>query len=103
MKTDKQTLTMHMEIIIKIGVVGKFTNHNLEFLPEGKVVDFFKSMFYDYYDKNIQQYLSLDKRNMPRGAREHILEAVPLLFFQNNLPLHSALEVGFVSNTLIYF
>lgn len=67
MKTDKQTITMHMDIIIKIGVVGKFTNHNLTFLPE-------------------------DKRNMPRGACEHIFEAVPLLFFQNNLPLQSALE-----------
>lgn len=67
MKTDKHTITMHMDIIIKIGVVGKFTNHNLKFLPE-------------------------DKRHMPRGACEHILEAVPLLFFQNNLPLHSALE-----------
>lgn len=54
MKTDKHTITMHMDIIIKIGVVGKFTNHNLKFLPEGNVVDFIKGMFYDYYDKNIQ-------------------------------------------------
>lgn len=54
MEKDKHTITMHMDIIIKIGVVGKFTNHNLKFLPEGNVVDFIKGMFYDYYDKNIQ-------------------------------------------------
>lgn len=44
---------MYMDIIIKIGVVGKFINYNLKFLLEGNVVDFIKGMFYDYYDKNI--------------------------------------------------
>lgn len=59
MKTDKQTITMHMDIIIKIGVVGKFTNHNLTFLPEGKVVDFFKGTLYVFMIIIIKIYTTI--------------------------------------------
>lgn len=64
-KQTKQRLSM--DVIVKIGVVGNFTDDNLKVFSKGK-------------------------RNLSEEAHTHIWEAVPLLCFQNNLSLNSALK-----------
>lgn len=59
------------DIIIKIGVVGKFTDDNLNLFPKG--------------------YLSTGKTNLA-GKLQNVWEAVPVLCFQNDLSVQSALE-----------
>lgn len=56
-----------VDVIIKVGVIGKFTDDNFQLLPEGE-------------------------RNLPGRTHNHIWDAVPLLCFQNDLSLHSALK-----------
>lgn len=69
---NKQDIKEHMhamtlDVFVKVGVVGVFTESNLKLFSEGKNI-------------------------MSGGTHNHIWEAVPLLCFQNNLPLHTALE-----------
>lgn len=64
-KERKHAITM--DVIVKVGIVGEFTDNNLKLFPNGE-------------------------RSMSRGSHSYIWEAVPLLCFQNNLSLHSALK-----------
>lgn len=64
-KQTKQRLSMG--VMVKIGVVGNFTDDNLKVFPKGK-------------------------RNLSEEAHTHIWKAVPLLCFQNNLSPNSALK-----------
>lgn len=69
---NKQDIKEHMhamtvDVFVKVGVVGVFTESNFKLFSEGKNI-------------------------MSVGTHNHIWKAVPLLCFQNNLPLHTALE-----------
>lgn len=66
-QTMEQENEKTLDVIIKVGVVGKFTDDNFKLLPEGK-------------------------RNLSGRTHIHIWDAVPLLCFQNDLSFHSALK-----------
>lgn len=98
-KTKKQTNVMSVNVIVKIGVVGDFTNDDLKLFPEGnvtflKVLKIFDKFLVEWCNKNNQCNLSINIGNMLTSATEPIWEAAPLLCFQNNLSLTSALEVS---------
>lgn len=83
------------DVIFKIGVVGEFNDDNLKLFPKGKhiILKCFSRYWRTYVVTNTNiRYLLIVKTKVD-GKIQNVWEAVPVLCFQNDLTVQSALEV----------
>lgn len=96
-KRHDLTVVMPKNVVIRIELVGNFTNDNLKLLPKGKVTSLIFSVSLRIlllFDTWIYEHdLLLGKLSNEKKVDESIWEAIPLVCFQNDVSRKSALEV----------
>lgn len=93
---------MSKGVVVQIGIVGKFTNDNLNLVSKCKgnilnvssiLIKIPVALFIDiFFDFVIKPFFLPGKSKL--SENDQIWQAIPLLCFQNDLSLESALNVG---------
>lgn len=93
---------MPKNLMIKIELVGEFTDDDLQLLPKGKVAYLIILKYLKLLSFNATSITKIKQHecfigilNKTKKKDENIWEAIPLLCFQNDVALNSALEVGY--------
>lgn len=93
---------MSKGVVVQIGIVGKFTNDNLNLVSKCKgnilnvssiLIKIPVALFIDIFFRFCHKAFFLPGKSK-LSENDQIWQAIPLLCFQNDLSLESALNVG---------
>lgn len=103
-KRHDLTVVMPKNVVIRIELVGNFTNDDLKLLPKGKVTSLIFSIYLRilllFVTWIYEHDLLLGKLSNKKKVDESIWEAILLVCFQNDVSWKSALEVCYLNDNI---